>query len=130
MCIHNWKDFCYQMKVVQLMNINFQDVKLCYVSLKIYKMPKLALANGLWIGITLKILSRLTMVEETLIIRYHYCTILVKLRYTNKGSTTCQHAFKGNVVNFAQDPKNVIKVLNTLSLSLEPLSNIIVIHFV
>jgi hypothetical protein len=70
------------------------------------------------------------MVEETLITRYHYCTILVKLRYTNKGSTTCQHAFKGNVVSFAQDPKNVIKVLNTLSLSLEPLSNIIVIQFV
>jgi hypothetical protein len=33
-------------------------------------MPKLALANGLWIGITLITLPKLTMVEETLIAIY------------------------------------------------------------
>jgi len=108
----------------------FSRCKTCYVSLKNNKMPKLVLANGSWIGITFKILSRLMMVEKTLITHYHYCTILVKLRYTNKGSTTCQHAFKRSIVSFAQDSKNVGKVLNTISLSLESLSNIIVVHFV
>jgi hypothetical protein len=38
--------------------------------------------------------------------------------YTNKGSTTCQHALKGNVVSFAQDLESVIKLLDTLPLSL------------
>jgi hypothetical protein len=83
---------------------HFSTCKTYYVSLKNTKMLKLALANGLWIGITPKILPKLMMVEKTLITRYHCYTILVKLKYTNKGSTTCQHALKGNVVNFAQDP--------------------------
>jgi hypothetical protein len=93
-------------------------------------MPKLALANGLWIGITLKILPKLTMVEETLITHYRCHTILVKLRYTNKGKTIGQHAFKGNVVKFAQDPKSVVKLLDTLPSSLKSLYDIIAIHFV
>jgi hypothetical protein len=33
-------------------------------------MPKLALANGLWIGIAPIIIPKLIMVEETLIARY------------------------------------------------------------
>ncbi len=70
------------------------------------------------------------MVEETLITRYHCHTILVKLRYTNKGSTTCQHALKRNVVSFAQDPESAIKLLNTLPSSLKSLSDTIVVHFV
>jgi hypothetical protein len=45
-------------------------------------MPKLALANGLWIGITPKILPKLTIDEETLIACYRSRTILVKLKYT------------------------------------------------
>jgi len=91
-------------------------------------MLKLALANGLWIGITPKILPKLTMVEETLIARYCCRTILVKLRYTNKGSTIGQHALKGNVVSFRQDPKSVVKLLDTLPSPLESLSNTIVVN--
>ncbi len=108
----------------------FSTCKTYYVSLKINKMPKLALANGLWIDITPKILPKLTMVEETLIARYHCHTTLVKLRYTNKRSTTSQHALKGNVVNFAQDPQRAIKLLDTLPPSLKSLSDIIAIYFV
>jgi len=78
-------------------------------------MPKLALANGLWIGITSKILLKLTMVEETLITRYRCPTILIN---TNKGSTTSQHALKRNVVSFAQDSESAIKLLDTLPSSL------------
>jgi len=69
-------------------------------------------------------------VEETWISHYHCCTILVKFKYTNKEESTCQHAFKEHIVSFAQNPKSVIKLLNTLSSSLESLINIIVINFV
>jgi hypothetical protein len=104
---------------------HFSTCKTCYVSLKNNKMSKLALANGLWI--TPKILPKLTMGKKTLITRYHCHTMLVKLRYTNKGSTTCQHALKGNVVYFAQD-LSAVKLLYTLPSSLESLSNTIVAH--
>jgi hypothetical protein len=75
-------------------------------------------------------LPELTMVEETLMACYCCCTILIKLRYTNKGRTTCQHALKGNIINFAQNPESAIKLLNILPSSLETLINTIVIHFV
>jgi hypothetical protein len=108
----------------------FSTCKICYISSKNNKMLKLALTNGLWIGITPKMLLKLTTVEETLITHYHCCTILVKLRYINEGSTTCQHAFKRNVVSFAQDLESAIKLLDTLPSSLESLSDTIVLHFV
>jgi hypothetical protein len=93
-------------------------------------MPKLTLNNGLWIGIASTVLQKLTMVEETLIARYHCHTILVKLRYTNKGSTIGQHAPKGNIVNFAQDLKSAIKFLNILPSSFKSLNDTIIMHFV
>jgi hypothetical protein len=93
-------------------------------------MTKLALSNDLWIGITPKRSPKLMMVEKTLIACYCCCTILVKLRYTNKGSTTCQHVPKGNIVNFAQDLESAIKLLNPLTLSLESLFNTIAKHLV
>jgi hypothetical protein len=70
------------------------------------------------------------MVEETLMAHYHCCTILIKLKYTNKGRTTCQHSLKGNIVNFAQNPKSAIELLNILPSSLETLTNTIAVHFV
>jgi hypothetical protein len=76
---------------------NISICKTCHAYLTFNKMPKLALANGLWISIAPTILQKLTMVEETLIVCYHYWTVLFNLRYTNKGGITCQHAFKGNV---------------------------------
>jgi hypothetical protein len=63
-------------------------------------------------------LPKLTMVEETLMAHYRCCTILIKLKYTNKARTTCQHALKGNIVNFSQNPKSAIKLLNRLPSSL------------
>jgi len=77
-------------------------------------MPKLALANGLWIVIAC----------------YRSWTILIKLRYSNKGGEIRQHALKGHVVSFSQDPENVGKNLDILPLSLESLFNIDVLHFV
>jgi len=62
---------------------------ICNYSIKNKKMPKLALANGLCIGITQITLPNLTMVEETLIARYCCWKILFKLIYTNKGGITC-----------------------------------------
>jgi len=72
---------------------------------------------------TSTVLQKITMVEETLIARYHCHTILVKLRYTNKGSTIGQHAPKGNIVNFAQDLESAIKFLNILPSSLKSLND-------
>jgi hypothetical protein len=94
------------------------------------KIPKLALANGLWITIAPKMLPNLTMVEETLIARYHFWTILFKLRYTNKGGIIGQHALKGNIVSFAQNFEHAIEVLDELPLSLESLSDFVFVHFV
>jgi hypothetical protein len=37
---------------------------------------------------------------------------------------------KGNIVSFAQNVESAIKILDTLSSSLESLTNIIAIHFV
>jgi hypothetical protein len=45
--------------------------KSCHNCLLNNKMPKLALANGLWIGITPNSLPKLTIVEEALIAHYH-----------------------------------------------------------
>jgi hypothetical protein len=91
---------------------------------------KLALTNGLWIGITPPILPKLTMVKETLIAHFRCHTILVKVRYINKGGITCQHALKRNIISFVQNPKNAIKLLDRLLSSLKSLINTIVIHFV
>ncbi len=56
----------------------------------------------------------------------------VKSRYTNKGGTTCQHAIKDNIINFAQNLENAIKVLDTLQSSLESCWLILLqlVHFV
>jgi len=102
----------------------------CYIFIKINKMPKLTLANGLWIGIAPKMLPKLTMVEETLITRYHCRTILFKLRYTNKGSITGQHTLKGKVISFVKNSKHATELLGEFPLSLESLSNFVIVHFV
>ncbi len=103
---------------------------ICNYFIKKKKLPKLALASGLWIGITQITLPNLTMVEETLIARYHCQTILFKLIYTNKHGIIGQHALKGNVVIFAQDLECAIEILIELPLSLESLFDFIVVHFV
>jgi len=86
--------------------------------------------HWVWIGIAPITLPQLTMVEEILIARYHCRTILFKLKYTNKGVIKGQHAFKGNVVSFAQDHEHAIEILNELPLSLECLFDFITVHFV
>jgi hypothetical protein len=49
----------------------FSICKTSYIPSKLNKMPKLALANGLWIGVPPTMLPKLTMVKETLIAQYH-----------------------------------------------------------
>jgi hypothetical protein len=71
MGIHNWKDYSLQKKVSQTLNQIFQFVKFVIAYLNYNKMPKLALVNGLWIGVALIMLQNLTMVEKTLIACYH-----------------------------------------------------------
>jgi hypothetical protein len=78
------------------------------------KMPKLALANGLWIGVAPLMLQKLIIAEETLIAQYWM--ILFKLKYTNKGRMIGQHAVKRNVISFAQKFKHAIELLNELPL--------------
>ncbi len=52
--------------------LNISICKTCHAYLNYNKMPKLSLANGLWIGVAPTMLQKLTMVEETLIARYHF----------------------------------------------------------
>jgi hypothetical protein len=63
------------------------------------------------------------------------CTLLLpnrinQIKIFKQRGKKCQHALKGNVVNFPQDPKSVVKLLDILPLSLESLSDIVVVHFV
>jgi hypothetical protein len=51
--------------------LNISICKTCHAYLNYNKMPKLAFANGLWIGVAPTMLQKLTMVEETLIACYH-----------------------------------------------------------
>jgi hypothetical protein len=83
--------------------------KSCHNCLLNNKMPKLALINGLWIGITINSLPKLMIVEEALIACYGCCTILIKLRFSSKGGKIDQHALKGNVISFSQDSKTDVK---------------------
>jgi hypothetical protein len=48
-------------------------------SVKIGKLPKLLLANGMWIGKVATNLPKLTIIEEALIAKYHCHVILIKL---------------------------------------------------
>ncbi len=89
----------------------FSLYTICNSSIKNNKMSKLALVDGLWIGIAPITLPKLTMVEETSIARYCCWTTLFKLRYINKGGIIVQHALKGNVVSFAQDLEHAIEIL-------------------
>ncbi len=88
----------------------------CHNCLLNNKMLKLALANKLWIGITINSLPKLMIVEEALIACYGCWTILIKLRFSNKGGKIDQHGLKGNVISFSQDPKSVVKLLDILPL--------------
>ncbi len=77
--------------------IGMSICKYCHNCLLNNKMPKLALVNGLWIGITPNSLPKLMIVEKALITRYCCQTILIKLRYSNKGGKTC---FKRKCIQF------------------------------
>ncbi len=72
-------------------------------SVKIGKLPKLLLANGMWIGKVATNLPKLTIIEEALIAKYHCHVILIKLWYTSKLIIE-QRASKGYLVTFPQDP--------------------------
>jgi hypothetical protein len=75
-------------------------------------------------------LPKSTMVEETLLTHYCCHTILIKLKYTNKGRTISQHPLKGKKISFAQNLESAIKLLSTLPSSLKTLINTIAVHFV
>jgi hypothetical protein len=80
------------------------------------------LANALWIGNVKNVLPNLTMVEETLIARYRCRIILIKLRYSSN-IIIGQRALKGNIISFSQNPEEPIKLIKTLPISLETLSD-------
>jgi hypothetical protein len=101
-------------KGISNIEYNISICKICHASLNYKKMPKLTLANGLWIGDAPMMLQKLTMAEETLIAQYWM--ILFELRYTDKGGMIGQHALKGNVISFVENFKHVIELLNELPL--------------
>jgi len=103
--------------------------KMCFHSSKHNKLPKFSLANRTWIGCVLSNLPKLTMVEETLIAQYCCRVLLIKLRYSNN-SFTGQCALKGNIVSFAQNLEIALQLINTLPISLEALSDVVVVHFI
>jgi hypothetical protein len=87
------------------------------------------LENALWIENVKNVLPNLTMVEGTLIARYRCRTVLIKLRYLSD-IIIGQSALKGNIISFSQNPKESIKLIKTLPISLETLSDVVVVHFV
>jgi len=70
-----WHEICTSRKeIFQLLNIKFLYVEFVMFLKANNKTLLLALTDGLWIGITLTMLSKLTMVEESLITHYHFHT--------------------------------------------------------
>jgi hypothetical protein len=69
------------------------------------------------------------MVEETLIACYRCRTVLIKLRYSSN-IIIGQSALKRNIISFSQNPEEAIKLIKTLPISLETLSDAVAVHFV
>jgi hypothetical protein len=92
-------------------------------------LPNFSLANALWIGNVKDNLPKLTVVKKILIAQYQCRIVLIKLWYSNN-IITRQSALKGNVVSFAQNPKLVVKLINTLAITIDTLSNVMAVHFV
>ncbi len=55
-----------------ILSIEISICESCHNYLFNNKMPKLALVNGLWIGITPNSLPKLTIVKEALIVHYRF----------------------------------------------------------
>lgn len=98
-------------------------------SIKIGKLPKISLANGMCFGKVTTNLPKFTIIEEALIEKYHCHVILIKLWYTSKLIIE-QHALKGNLVSFPHDPTCGVNSMDKkLPTTLEAFSNVVVVHF-
>lgn len=89
----------------------------CVTSLKAGKVPRLSLANGMWIGPIPEELSGLTIPEEMLIaLQYPRCFVYkVYAKHGgahNQDPDTLQSAMKGNVTSFQLNPGEVAHMID------------------
>jgi hypothetical protein len=84
--------------------------------------------NGLWIGHTHDLFPKLTPVEESLITRYQYKTILIKLKYFNK-FLIGQKALKRNISTFVQNHDATMALIDSLPTSLKSFLGICNLRF-
>jgi hypothetical protein len=87
----------------------------CRVQLKNNRLPKFALANGMWIGEVPPELSNLTLPERMLIAKYFPAAYIVKL-FPKKGSggwkrSQLHNGLRGNVSTYILDPKQVASMV-------------------
>ncbi|KIJ60980.1 hypothetical protein HYDPIDRAFT_97386, partial [Hydnomerulius pinastri MD-312] len=77
----------------------------CSHSLKMGKVPRLALANGLWIGEVPQVLKQLNFIEKLLVSRVHHNRCVVKV------SSSGSHKLMGNVISFKHPTHKVYSTL-------------------
>jgi hypothetical protein len=88
----------------------------CEKQLKNDKLPKFALANGMWVGEVPPELSNLTLPERMLIAKYFPAAYIVKLYPKAKGSggwkrSQLHSGLRGNVSTYILDPKQVASMV-------------------
>lgn len=79
----------------------------CWESLKKDKLPKLSLANGMWIGDTPFELSVLTLAEQILIARNYPAAYIVKLYPKKRGAKHLHRGLRGNVSTYRLDSQEI-----------------------
>jgi len=89
----------------------------CLQALQDSKMPKLSLANDMWIGDVPIELSCLTLPERVLITRYFPAAYIVKLYPKQKGASSWDnsqlfHRLKGNVSTYRLDLRQVALIVS------------------
>ena len=79
----------------------------CLTRLKMNRTPRLALANGMWIGDVPFELAVLTLPEQMLIARYFPSALIVKMYPRQKGARSLNSGLQGNVSTYRLDTNEI-----------------------
>ena len=79
----------------------------CETNLAKGRIPRLALANGMWIGTVPFELALLTLPEQVLIARYLPAAFIVKMYPKKKGARSLNSGLRGNVSSYRLDTNEI-----------------------
>ena len=109
--------------------------KECFSSLSKHLLPRLSLANNLWVGKIPHILMMLTLPEELLVARYYPRCYIIKLYLKNGDRANPAHlqsAIAGNVSLYGMDTQNIVNMLEgqIMPQSVSILASVLAITFI